>query len=1004
MTADLQNSRHQLGRLVGVNKRENYYELHYATGEIARVYLIANGIFRYWLDPSQEFAETDDMLVHGIQPDPQCFARATAHATSDMFIINAGSCKLIFQQKTSLFSIFDEAVHRTRLVQAAPLELSGKHAIEVLKQNQNEYYYGGGVQNGHFCHKGDKLLVKTDGITGKDGVLAGVPFFWTNAGFGELRNTKSKGIYDFSASHGQAALLRHRSPVFDAFYIIGNSPQEILNKYYSLTGKPLMLPKYALGLGHLGNFIDPVWTAAKGKKHDAIRFEDNSYYSRGDADGKELTYHASLNGEDKYQFSARAMIDRYHRWDFPLDWLIPNYEAKQEADHDSYAAFASYAKEQGVHPGFWTEDDLTPPNHSESLAIDNPEADLNEARENLVKENPKQKPLVLVRDSLRPFQSEAVLAYGDIGGDWAAIKTQVATLLGAGLSGLPFLGAAVNGKIGGDNAQMAIRDLEWKVFTPLLFVMDDQSRFSKTPFAYNNKISKIMQAYLRLRKRLLPYLYNLARQAQDGESLVRPLFMEFPHEQICYGSSFGDEFMLGSQILVAPIVSGKADSQGVSVRDHIYLPDKQTIWIDLFTGERLMGGRVYNRRKYPLWQLPVFVRGGSIFDLGDRNFVFYPQGDSTYVSYNDDDLQDYRHNWATTTIRTHLAESSLKIIIEPTTGYYPDLAIKQGATLKVFCDHHPEEIRLSVDGESSNLEEYGTPETLARAKEGYYYDNKFSWTPEFTDLGAGPRKALIIKLAERDIKQSKIELSISNFHFANEQLVHQITDAALRLPGRFELDSSKTSAHSLTVKWNQRTPMVQIEVNGLLYTGIPGNIFTFTDLAANKDYKLRLRYESGYKVSEWSDFIQAKTKRDPSDYIITGVKAAASAASRPGHPVKYLLDKREATDWQTAQTPTAEEPVTLTFAFPQQVELSKLIYVPRALDKEGRPLKMRVEVSTDGLTFNPYGGDYEFNADCKNKVIGLRGVSAQAIRLSVLEATGTGLGASSINFYRPIQN
>ena len=56
MTADLQNSRHQLGRLVGVNKRENYYELHYATGEIARVYLIANGIFRYWLDPSQEFA------------------------------------------------------------------------------------------------------------------------------------------------------------------------------------------------------------------------------------------------------------------------------------------------------------------------------------------------------------------------------------------------------------------------------------------------------------------------------------------------------------------------------------------------------------------------------------------------------------------------------------------------------------------------------------------------------------------------------------------------------------------------------------------------------------------------------------------------------------------------------------------------------------------------------------------------------------------------------------
>lgn len=166
MTADLQNSRHQLGRLVGVNKRENYYELHYATGEIARVYLIANGIFRYWLDPSQEFAETNDMLVKGIEPDPQCFARATAHATSDMFIITTGSCKLIFQQKTGSFSIFDESVHRPRMVQASALELSGKHSIEILKQGKNEYYYGGGVQNGHFSHKGEKITIKTDGITG----------------------------------------------------------------------------------------------------------------------------------------------------------------------------------------------------------------------------------------------------------------------------------------------------------------------------------------------------------------------------------------------------------------------------------------------------------------------------------------------------------------------------------------------------------------------------------------------------------------------------------------------------------------------------------------------------------------------------------------------------------------------------------------------------------------------------------------------------------------------
>ena len=39
----------------------------------------------------------------------------------------------------------------------------------------------------------------------------------------------------------------------------GNSPKNILAKYYMLTGKPLMPPKYALGLGHVGNFLTTLW-------------------------------------------------------------------------------------------------------------------------------------------------------------------------------------------------------------------------------------------------------------------------------------------------------------------------------------------------------------------------------------------------------------------------------------------------------------------------------------------------------------------------------------------------------------------------------------------------------------------------------------------------------------------------------------------------------------------------------------------------------------------------
>src|SRR5699024_11351874 len=95
------------------------------------------------------------------------------------------------------------------------------------------------------------------------------------------------------------------------------------------------------------------------------------------------------------------------------------------------------------------------------------------------------------------------------------------------------------------NAQIAIRDFEWKAFTPILFNLDDQGKFSKTPFAYNSKMTQINRAYLKLREQLQTYLYTLIYRAQVGDPILRPLFLEFPHEQVNYTPQVGHEFMLG---------------------------------------------------------------------------------------------------------------------------------------------------------------------------------------------------------------------------------------------------------------------------------------------------------------------------------------------------------------------------------------------------------------------------------------------------------------------------
>ena len=89
--------------------------------------------------------------------------------------------------------------------------------------------------------------------------------------------------------------------------------------------------------------------------------------------------------------------------------------------------------------------------------------------------------------------------------------------------------------------------------------------------------------------------------------------------------------MLGNNILIAPIINGREDSHGNSIKDNLYLPDHRTIWIDPFTGKKLIGGRIYEQLSYPLWHLPVFVRGGSILQEGLRKATIFPQGSNKQI-------------------------------------------------------------------------------------------------------------------------------------------------------------------------------------------------------------------------------------------------------------------------------------------------------------------------------------------------------------------------------------
>ena len=93
----------------------------------------------------------------------------------------------------------------------------------------------------------------------------------------------------------------------------------LLCDYYQLTGNPVLLPKFGFYEGHLNAYNRDYWK----ENSKGILFEDGKRYSESQKNDGGI--HESLNGEkNNYQFSARAVVDRYAKHDMPLGWILPN--------------------------------------------------------------------------------------------------------------------------------------------------------------------------------------------------------------------------------------------------------------------------------------------------------------------------------------------------------------------------------------------------------------------------------------------------------------------------------------------------------------------------------------------------------------------------------------------------------------------------------------------------------------------------------------------------------
>lgn len=237
---------------------------------------------------------------------------------------------------------------------------------------------------------------------------------------------------------------------------------------------------------------------------------------------------------------------------------------------------------------------------------------------------------------------------GDTVVSWESLDFQAYFTLTATNAGFCFWSHDIGGFMRGvRDPELFVRWLQLGVFSPFLRLHSTRNDFaSKEPWSFDPNYQSAIGQFLRLRHRLIPYLYTEAyRQHRELEPVIRPVYYSYPMEDRAYSEK--NQYLFGSQLMVCPITAPADKATGMgSVK--AWIPEG--VWTDFFTGKTYRGHRVtiLNRSidRYPVLAkagaiVPTAVHqaGSNLTTNPDTLEIFvFPGGDGQYTLYEDDGL------------------------------------------------------------------------------------------------------------------------------------------------------------------------------------------------------------------------------------------------------------------------------------------------------------------------------------------------------------------------------
>lgn len=204
---------------------------------------------------------------------------------------------------------------------------------------------------------------------------------------------------------------------------------------------------------------------------------------------------------------------------------------------------------------------------------------------------------------------------------------------------------------GARDDELSGRWVQFGVFSPIMRLHSTNNQFtSKEPWRYRPEIRMVMEKFLRLRHKMIPYLYTMNnRQYEEGIPLILPMYYSYPRDMEAY--QVPNQYLFGSEMMVAAITTPCIRSLCMA-KTEAWIPEGE--WYDIFTGLRYRGSRKMNLYR-DITSIPVLAKAGAVIPFqedymenADENPIklhiyVYTGADGSFTLYEDDNLTiDYQ--------------------------------------------------------------------------------------------------------------------------------------------------------------------------------------------------------------------------------------------------------------------------------------------------------------------------------------------------------------------------